>query len=41
MEMTVGGIIFMAAAWVAILAVNGYCAYKVLGPDKSDSERND
>ena len=41
MEMTVGGIIFMAAAWVAILSVNGYCMYKVLGPSGPSKPDND
>gem|GEM_PF-5627367 len=40
MEMTTGGIVFMAGAWVVILALNGYCMYKVLAPGKPDSDRS-
>lgn len=36
MEMTLGGIIFMVGAWIAILWLNGYCMYKVLGPGKPE-----
>jgi len=39
MEMTTGGIVFMVGAWIAILWLNGYCMYKVLGPGKPDDNR--